>query len=187
MLYSKYPKEVVLKDGTEVTLRPIQAGDLDLLLAFYRGIPAEERIFFKEDPADPGVIQQWLKGQSTLRSFGVIGVLGERIVAHSALFRRDYGVRKHLAKIRVMVDPGHRAKRLGTWMIFDLMKRALELGLEVLVAELVKGVEEQAIDGLRKLGFIEQCVIKTILKDHLGKTYDLVIMTKELQTEWGDF
>ncbi len=41
-----YPKEVILKDGTGVTLRPLAEGDQDALFRMFHRFPKEELWFF---------------------------------------------------------------------------------------------------------------------------------------------
>jgi len=45
-MLDEYPKEIVLKDGTLVTLRPLESNDADLLVAFFQGIPALSWVVF---------------------------------------------------------------------------------------------------------------------------------------------
>jgi hypothetical protein len=42
---SAYPKELVLRDGSTVTVRPLQLADEKPLLQFFLGIPEQERYF----------------------------------------------------------------------------------------------------------------------------------------------
>lgn len=54
-----YPKDVPLRDGTQITLRPMTSKDAEPLLAFFRQIPEEDRYYLKEDVADAAVIRRW--------------------------------------------------------------------------------------------------------------------------------
>jgi RimJ/RimL family protein N-acetyltransferase len=86
-----------------------------------------------------------------------------------------------------MVDPAFRAQRLGTWMLLDMVKLAMEAGLEKLVAELVAGVEEAAIRAAARLDFFREAVLRDYVKDQDGQPRDLVIMVKTLHRDWSDF
>ena len=68
-----------------------------------------------------------------------------------------------------MVDPAYRQQRIGTWMLLDAIKLAMDIGIEILVAEFVSGVEEAARNAAQKLDFFEQAVLKDYVKDRQGK------------------
>jgi hypothetical protein len=38
-----FPKQVMLRDGTGVTVRPLSDSDADALLSFFKGVPQHER------------------------------------------------------------------------------------------------------------------------------------------------
>jgi len=52
-----YPKTVMLRDGTQVELRPLLAEDRGRLLDFFQRIPEEECYYLKENVTSPEVIQ----------------------------------------------------------------------------------------------------------------------------------
>lgn len=187
MIYETYPKEVVLRDGTEVILRPVERADQDRLIRFYKGLPEPERWFLKEDPCREGVIAGWIENQEKGNAFCVAAVHEDQIIAHASLLWHPYGGRKHLGRLRVMVSRDFRNKRLGTWMVFDLIKKAMELGLEKMRADFVIGIEDSAIEAVRKLNFFDQGVLKNYVRDESGKYHDCMIMIKDLHKEWGDF
>ena len=54
-----FPKTILLRDGTQVTLRPLVEEDKLRLLDFFRRIPEEERYYLKENVTSPEVIQVW--------------------------------------------------------------------------------------------------------------------------------
>ena len=187
MLQARYPKEVVLTDHTEVTLRPLKEKDQEDLVRFYEDVPRKERWFFKEDPCDPLVIPKWIEAVQTKRALGVVAVHEDRIVAHASLLCRGYGGRRHVGRLRISVSPDFRGKRLGTWMVFDLIRRSMELGLDKIQADFIVGVEDRAIEALERLDFVKQGRIRDYVKDEDGADHDCQIMIKHLHTEWSDF
>jgi hypothetical protein len=72
-------------------------------------------------------------------------------------------------------------------MLLDMVRLAMDMGIEKLVAEFVAGIEEAGIIGAHRLDFFEQAVIKDYIKDPRGGYRDLVIMVKNLHREWSDF
>jgi len=187
MLQERYPKEVVLTDGKEVTLRLLEEDDQDDLVRFYQELPSKERWFFKEDPCDSSVIRKWIGASRTGNALGVLAVYEGRAVAHASLLRRTYGGRRHVGRLRITVSPGFRSKRLGTWMVFDLIRRAMELGLDKIQADFVVGVEDLAIEAVQRLDFVKESLIKNYVRDEKGTYHDCRIMIKHLHKEWSDF
>ncbi len=56
---SEYPKEIKVKDGSTVVLRPFEKKDKDALFAFFRRLPEADRLFLKHDVTDPATIERW--------------------------------------------------------------------------------------------------------------------------------
>ncbi|MBI9086441.1 MAG: GNAT family N-acetyltransferase [Desulfobacterales bacterium] len=184
---SRYPKDLVLKDCTEVILRPLGSEDRDDLIQFFNDLPIANRWYLKEDPTQPEVIEKWIRNQSKGKSFCVLAIHENHVVAHASLLRRFQGGRRHLGRIRLMVAQDFRNKRLGTWMIFDLIRRAMELGLEKLRTDFIVGVEDMAIEAARKLDFVKEATLRNYYRDEAGNYYDYQIMVKDLHKEWSDF
>jgi len=187
MLKERYPKEVVLTDGKEVMLRLLEEADKEDLVRFYQELPSKERWFFNEDPCDPFVIRKWIDAGQTGNALGVLAIYEGRIAAHASLFRRTYGGRKHVGRLRIAVAPAFRSKQLGTWMVFDLTRRAMELGLDTIQADFVVGVEDLAIEAVQRLDFVKEGLIKDYVRDEKGTYHDCRIMIKHLHKKWSNF
>lgn len=182
-----YPKEIILKDGTGVTLRLLEEGDQEALFAFFNGLPEEELWFLNHDVTDPRLIDIWVKHIDQERTVSLVAVLGGRIVANALLMRKRFGAKSHIGKIRIAVDPDFRERRLGTWMLLDLITLAMAKGLRMLVMKLVEGRDAAVITGVQRLDFVQEAVLKGYLLDRAGAPQTMVIMTKRLPTDWGDF
>lgn len=187
MRNEKYPKEIVLKDGKEVILKPVEAGDHEKISRFFQDTALEFRWFLKEDPCDPQVVRKWIDYALSEKSFSILALYNDTVVAHAALLLSHYGGRKHVGKLRIIVASDFTRKQLGTWMVFDLTKRAMEMGLEKIRSDFVAGVEDLAIKAFENMGFIKEGVIRDYVQDEKGQYYDYQIMTKKLHKEWSDF
>ena len=186
-VFRDYPKEIILKDGTGVTLRPLEPGDEKLLFDMFRRLSDDELWFLNHDVADPKLIEDWVNNLDPSRVISIIALLEGRIIANAALMMKSYGAKSHIGKIRISVDPSFREKRLGTWMLFDLVNIAMASGLHMLVMRLVQDRDASVISGIKKLDFIEEVVLKNYVLDREGNPHNLVIMTKRLPKEWDDF
>ncbi len=184
---SRYPKELVLKDGSEIILKPLTRNDQKALRQFFEELPIENRWYLKEDPTDPAIIKKWADNQEIGKTFCVLAWHKDKVVAHASLLRRMRGGRQHVGRLRLMVARDYRKKQLGTWMIFDMIRRAMELGLEKLRTDFIIGVEDMAIKAVKKLDFVAEGVFKDYFRDEDGNYYDYQIMIKQLHSGWSDF
>ncbi len=184
---SRYPKELVLKDGSEIILKPLTRNGQKALRQFFEELPIENRWYLKEDPTDPAIIKKWADNQEIGKTFCVLAWHKDKVVAHASLLRRMRGGRQHVGRLRLMVARDYRKKQLGTWMIFDMIRRAMELGLEKLRTDFIIGVEDMAIKAVKKLDFVAEGVFKDYFRDEDGNYYDYQIMIKQLHSGWSDF
>jgi GNAT superfamily N-acetyltransferase len=182
-----YPKEVILNDGTGITLRPLHAGDEDLLFTMFNRFSEDDRWFLNHATNDLEVFDTWVKNKDTNGVISIVAVLEGGIIAHAALIRKPYGSRSHIGKIWISVDPSFREKRLGTWMLLELVNLAMTMGLEILVMKLVKGRDSAVMKGVKNLDFFEEAVLKDYVRDRGGNPYDLVLMVKHLHRGFDDF
>ena len=182
-----YPKEVILKDGSGVTLRPLKEGDEDALLSMFKRLSEDDLWFLNHDVFGSGLVDVWVKNLDPKRVISIVALLKGSIIANAALMMKTYGARSHIGKIRISVDPSFREKRLGTWMLLDLVNLAMAIGLKMLVMRLVQDRDSTVINSVRKLGFVEEAVLKDYVLDREENSHNLVIMTKHLPIEWGDF
>ncbi len=185
-MLDEYPKDIALKDGTPVTLRPLEANDVHLLLAFFQRIPADDRWYLHHDVTDATVIRAWTAEINYDRVIAIVALCNGQIIGDATLHRHRHGSSAHVGEIRLVIDPAMRAQRLGTWMTLDLIQLATGLGLEKLVAAIASS-ETAAIRALRHFDFVREAVIPELHKDSAGNPYDLVIMLKNLAPAWTDF
>jgi len=185
-LLKDYPKEVILKDGTGVTLRPLKDGDENVLFEMFRRLSVDDLWFLNHDMSDPGLIADWINNPDPNRVISIVALLEGRVVGNAVLMMKRYGAKSHIGKVRISVDPGFRDRRLGTWMLLDLVNLSMAMGLQMLVMRLVQDRDASLINGVRKLGFIEEAVLKNYLMGGEGQAHNLVIMTKRLPVECYD-
>jgi GNAT superfamily N-acetyltransferase len=181
----KYPKEVVLKNCTEVAIRPLEIKDEQALRDFYSQVSEEDRWFMRFDVTDPAVIRGWVEGKGGV--FSIIAECGGHITAHARLHTHPFGCYQHQGRLRIIVLPEFRQKRLGSWMLLDLIHLAMDKGLRELRSDFVVGIEDAAIEAAYKLDFFKKAVLEDFIIDPQGRLHDLLIMTKQLHKDWGDF
>lgn len=185
-MLNEYPKQIVLKDGASVMLRPLEATDADQLVAFFQRIPESDRWYLRHDVTAAETVRHWASTVNHERVIPIVAMQNEQIIGDATLHRRPYGSARHVGAVRVVIDPAARGQRLGTWMVLDLIQLATGLGLEKLVAEIASS-ETAALNAFRHLDFVREAIIPELHKDTLGNSCDLVIMVKNLARTWTDF
>jgi len=183
----RYPKEIVLKDKTEAVIRPLGKQDGVSLSEFYDQIPEKDRWYMRHDVGNPEVVRKMIAAIGKGNVFSTIATVDEKIVAHSSLLMRGFGSTRHVGRLRIAVLPVLRHKRLGTWMLLDLIQLGMDNGLDDIRADFVVGVEDAAIESARKLDFFKVAVLPEYVKSPRGTRYDLQIMIKRLHRNWSDF
>jgi L-amino acid N-acyltransferase YncA len=175
-----YPKEAQLRDGTRVTIRPLEWGDGEALLQFFLGIPEEERFFLKDDVTAPELIRRWTQDLDYRRALPIVALTDDRMVAEAVLVRRRGNARSHLAELRVVVAPDYRERGLGTTLVRELCDIADDAELDKVLFEAVADKEEDAIKAMEWLGFLGAGTIEGGAKDQQGHLHDVVIMAMPL-------
>lgn len=184
-----YPKQVGLRDGRAVSVRPLADDDADALLKFFIRLPGEDRYFLKDDVTSPKVIEKWTAQRDFDRALPLVACADGEIVADATLVRSRHGANRNVAKIRVVVAPDYRYQGLGTALLRDLCDIAADAELEKVTAELVAGVQDDAIAATERLGFIKAATIHELLRDEQGHPHDLVVMVLPLGKwyQWSQF
>jgi RimJ/RimL family protein N-acetyltransferase len=178
-----YPKKIHLKDGREVTVRPMVDTDLEASYSFFKSLPEDVRVYLRQDVTKREVVERRM-GHDDMHCFCRIVVLvGDRIVGDATLYQEPHSWKKHVGEVRLIIHPEYQHAGLGNHLIHELYEIANAGGLELLFCALI---EEQVgtIKALEKLGFKKELVKKGHVRDIKGKRHDLVIMTCNLGELW---
>lgn len=175
-----YPKEITLRDGARVILKPMTPGDALPLERFFPRIPADDRYYLKEDVTSPQVVQRWAAELDYDRVLPLLAWVNDRVVADGTLHRNRAGARRHVGEVRILVDPEYRNRSLGTTMLHELATIANESGLERLTFEAVSEKEDAAVKAAQFVGFVQVGILRSHAKDPDGHPRDLVLMEMPL-------
>jgi GNAT superfamily N-acetyltransferase len=188
-----YPKDIPLRDGLSVSVRPLASGDEDALLNFFRGIPENELFFLKDDVTSPDIIRGWVRDtqrpdpepapgtRTSGRSFALLALHDGRIVGEAALVRRRGKARSHLADLRVMVAEDARHHGLGTALISELCDVARDTGLNGVLFEAVEEAQDEALAAADALGFTRLGRIYGGAIDPEGRLHDVVLLAMPMR------
>jgi L-amino acid N-acyltransferase YncA len=184
-----YPKESSLRDGSRVTIRPLEGSDESALLQFFLSVPEDERYFLKEDVTSPVVIGEWVGNLDYSRALPLVALVDGSIVANAVLIRRRGNSRSHIGEIRVVVAPEWRERGLGTMLIRELCDIADDADLEKVLFEIVADVEKEALKAAEWLGFLRIGTIEGAARDQSGQHHDVILLAMPLGKwyQWTKF
>ena len=179
MLNHDYPKNIQLKDGREVVLRPLTQGDFDRLFSFFRSLPEEDRLYLAHDVSDPDLIRKWTDELDFERVIPLVALEQDRIVGDGTLHIASRGWMQHVGQIRLVTARSHRHRGLGAFIARDLVALAAERGLEKLQAHVIED-SVAAVRMFEAVGFNKAVVIKKLVRDQHGTERDLAIMINDV-------
>lgn len=178
----KYPKEIKLKDGTKIKLRPLKRTDENDFHALFQAIPEQERMFIKHRVADLAVIREWCEKMDLGRNLPLLAVDGSKVLGVATLHQQLGGWKRHIGRVSVLVQPKVRGRGIARALISEIVDVARNTGLEKVEAEFIGG-QEAAIHMFAMLGFSELWRKEDYVKDMQAISHDYVLMGLELTTD----
>jgi len=182
-MWRDYPKEVVLKGGEKVKLRPMVKEDGPKLLEFFSRLSEEDRLFLRDDVADPKVIESWVRDLNYEHVIPILAERDKRIIGDATLHLKKTAQPSSMGEIRIVTDGDFRRRGLGTLLAKEIYFLAISLNLDRLVAEVVED-QRTVIKTFESLGFRRETVLKNKAIDLHGKKHNLVIMRENVRALW---
>jgi GNAT superfamily N-acetyltransferase len=182
-----YPRNVTLRDGGSITIKPLEREDESALLEFFLQIPEGDRFFLKDDVTSPGIIRDWTQNLDYDRAVPLVATNDGRIISEGAVVKRRGGARGHVGEIRLTVGPSWRNRGVGTEMIRALCEVASDADLDAVLFELVEDGEGPAFEAATAMGFIPIGRLEGGARDRDGHLHDLVTLAMPLGKYWSLF
>ncbi len=177
ILKKRYPKKAVL-GGRPLVLRPMEASDEKGLLAFFKKIPAEDRLLLKDDVVDAKTVKSWCRSLDYARVLPLLAIDGKKIVGDATL-HREQGWMNHVARVRAVVDPTYRGCGLGQALVNEFVEVARELKISMVDAEIM--AEQKAGRKMfESLGFTIVAMLPHHALDREGKAHDVVVLSRQI-------
>jgi L-amino acid N-acyltransferase YncA len=160
-------------------IRKQQPEDLEAMLAFYAGVPEDERTFLKEEPMDRAAIEGWLRDERSYRAVAyedgaVVGVVGVVPLL---------GLSDHVGEIRLVVAPDQRRSGIGRALARWALVTAIEAGLQKLIVEVV-AEQAGAVAMFQALGFRGEALLRDHIRGRDGQTRDLILLAHPVAEQW---
>lgn len=176
-------KQVELKDGTKVLMRPMTVDDLERSVAFFAALPAEDRAYLRRDVTKRDVVRQRIEEIESGATQRLVAEIDGEIVADGALEISGEEWKKHLGEIRLIVARPFRRQGLGVLMTYELYDLATAARVEEIIVKLM-APQEAGRGILEQLGFEQQTIIPDYVQDMGGGKQDLVLMRCDLEALW---
>ncbi len=183
MILDEYPKEVTLKDGSTIVLRPMVGADESALLEFFSGLTEADRLYLRHDVTNPEVIKSWALNVDYEKVLPILALADGKVVGDATLHRNPFSWMRHVGSIRIVVGKEYRKKGLARTLAAEIFQLALTAKLEKLVAEMLTD-QKDAQRVFSRLGFVEEATLKDHVLDSAGKKHDMLIMTNDVNTLW---
>ncbi|MBN2620283.1 GNAT family N-acetyltransferase [candidate division WOR-3 bacterium] len=182
-MLTDFPKEVKLKTGDTVILRPMVKEDEQRLLDFFKRLPEKDRLYLKHDVTDPAIMHGWVENINYEHVTPIIAEKGDQIIGDATLHLKTIQDPHSIGEIRIVTDKDFRRIGLGTRLAREIYFLALSRKMNRLVAEVVED-QEHVIEAFTQLGFRPDKVLKDKAVDLHGKKHNLVIMAADIDDLW---
>ena len=183
MNLSLYPTKVALRDGTTVTVRPMEAKDGLGVLDFFRALPEEDRLFLRDNVTNAEWLDRFVRQIDYNTMIPLVAECEGKVVGNATLQHPLHGWAAHVGELRVAVARAFQHKGLGTLLARELVRIAVDAGLEKMVVSVMDN-QIGAKRAFEKLGFHPEAVLKGHVKDSHGAKRDLVIMANDVSHIW---
>jgi RimJ/RimL family protein N-acetyltransferase len=175
-----------LSDGREVLVRrPTVERDLDRLQEFFEKLPAAVKNHLRydvgKDRATGEVRLRQIDGIDHLRL--VAELQDGTFIADGTMDREPFGWTRHIASMRIVVDPNFESLGAREAVCEELVRLAQQAGIERLETDVLPE-HSSYLRFLETLGFAREVVRKNHAKGIDGKLHDLIIMSNDLETVW---
>ena len=170
-ILKRYPKQVTLRDGTQVMLRPLQEDDTEALIALFKDASEDDLRFLKDNVSDPKVVRRWTANIDYERVLPIVAELDGRLIADATLHRKAVAPYADVGEFRIFVHPDFRRRGLAGTLFTEIRDIARDLGLRKLIAEVFVD-EEGLIAAFHRYGFVREAILPV---------YQLVVMALDLR------
>lgn len=166
---------VMLRNGQQVTIRPLAEDDRAALMRFGQQLPQDDLIYLEDDLQSPEIINRLVNASAAENWRQIVAVREDgEIVGYSAV-RRLTGWSAHVGDIQLMVESSYRRSGLGTEMAKAIFEAARGLGVAKVIVEIL-AVQTGGRAIFERLGFSREGVFSKHAHDRHGNRHDLMVM-----------
>ena len=179
-LGGRYPREVVLRSGLLVGLRPMGEADMRKVAAFARGLSPDDLLFLREDITSEVVLEQWVEQSARGTMCTLLAEDDGHLAGYACLHIEPLRWTRGIAELRVMVAERYRGRGIARVLLGESLAVAPEFSVRKLTAQMAAGQEATRM-AFERMGFREEAVLRDWVTDRAGLPRDLVVMVRNLE------
>ncbi len=182
--HETWPRAIRCKGGFEVTLRPMQAADIESLKAFFKALPREDRLFLRYDVSNSPIFEELVLATLEDKRFLRLLAFHEgRLVGHGLLEPDRHLWSPHVGEVRVIVRDEFKRHSLGSILLRELVDQAALRNFDKLTVRLMDS--QMAVRKMcERVGFQVEAELKNHVKDLDGRKHTLIVMSCSLDDAW---
>jgi len=174
-----YPKELKLRNGRRVNLRPMTGDDKPAILAFVQSLPPDDLMFLRTDITDSAVIDNWVSNLAKGETVTLIAEIEGMLAGYASLHHDPARWTRRVGEIRVLLSPPYRGAGLGRCLAEEMFHIGHERGIRKMAAMMTPD-QPSARAAFERLGFQVEALLQDWVVDRNGRTRDLLIMSHDL-------
>jgi L-amino acid N-acyltransferase YncA len=183
-MLDKLPRQITLRDGLNLTLRPVTPGDASGLYSFFMSLPEEDRRYLRHDVADRRLMEKWAGNLNDDQVLALVVEEDGPIVAQAILNFQSSGWGRHVAEIHLTLTPEFQRRGLAEALLQEISRLLAGSDVKKVLARLVTS-QEGVIAAFEKAGFKKLSVLTNYVKDLRQQYADIALMVNELQPQAG--
>ena len=182
-ILEEYPKDVRLRDGTFITVRPLEPQDLEGLLHFFQSLSEEDRLYLKEDVTNQEVVARLVADLNYRRSLPLLAFHQDLIIAYASLEMPRRAWSKHVVELNGVVLDAYKKRGLSSVLVKELVDLAKRQGYDLILCPIMD-TQEAARKSLVRLGFRKEATLRNFAMDSKGVKHNLFFMTNDIEELW---
>ena len=179
----KYPKDIKIKNGNHVVLDKLSDEHLENLVEFFQLLPAEDRMYLRFDVANRDNILRRFGTLNYDHIFPLVAIHQNKIIAQGNVSRAEFGWKRNLGEIRIVVAKDFQRMGLCTILTRELFLYALSSNFYKIQAEIMES-QGSAFAAFERMGFKKEAVLRKHVTDIDENRNNLIIMSLDIQDMW---
>lgn len=168
--------------GRAITLRLMNRGDAEAVVAFARAVEPHDLLFLQRDIRNPKVVAAWIEQIERGQITSLVALDDGRISGCSAVVRDDLSWSPHVCEIRVVTAADMRGTGLGRILAQESLLLAESLDArKVFVRTTVDQTGALAV--FQDLGFKPEALLREHVRDAEGRRHDIAILALDLERQ----
>lgn len=177
------PRQATLHSGEVVSIRAQQVTDAKSLVDFYASLSEEERCVLDDDVSDPNWITRFIRRSNFDTVIPIVAEADGAICGHAWLVRTHYGWMQHVGQLRVAVAPSHQRQGLGSILLKEILRIAVDVGLEMMTARVME-TQVGALKMFERVGFRREAIFRGFVKDTYGRRRNMIVLGNDISQIW---